>query len=157
MGVELSLYDLDRRFGEILKDFPVQRRAFMETAGEKMYQGVLRNIDTETNEGTGNLRKGVEKAIGSGGGYAAVRANRGIAPHTYIVENGHAVKPRGRNKSGRGNGARRTTVRTATRGEGGSEWVNGKFLYQNALTKLERELKQDAANMLEGLVRNSFG
>ncbi|KAF5054766.1 hypothetical protein DSECCO2_384790 [anaerobic digester metagenome] len=137
MGKELSLYDIDKAFGEILEEFPDRRRTLVNDAGEKMYQGVMRNIDSNINEGSGTLKRGVEKKIGSGGGYAAIRPNHAIAPHTHLVENGHNVK---KVKSGAVIG-----------------WAQGKFMYRNALTSLESELRRDSKKALERLVRDTFG
>lgn len=137
MGKELSLYDIDRAFSKIIEELPDRRRTLVENAGEKMYQGVMRNIDSNTNEGSGTLKRGVEKKIGSGGGYAAVRPNHAIAPHTHLVENGHNVK---RVKDGPIVG-----------------WAQGKFMYRNALTSLESELRRDSKKALERLVWDYFG
>lgn len=160
MSSEISLYDLDKAFAKMLEDFPKERRELVESAGEKMYQGVMRNIEADTDESTGNLKKGVEKKVGSGGGYAAVRPNHDTAPHTHLVENGHAVVARGksRNKKNLKKTKKRVaSVRGKGFGEGSTTWVNGKFMYRNALTKLKGELKRDSEEMAERLVKNSFG
>ncbi len=158
MGKELSLYDIDRAFSKIIEELPDRRRTLVNNAGEKMYQGVMRNIDSNTNEGSGTLKRGVEKKIGSGGGYAAVRPNHAIAPHTHLVENGHRVVARGKSKKKYGKKAKKSAGRVRKGfGEGAEEWVNGKFMYRNALTSLESELRRDSKNALERLVKDSFG
>ncbi|WMI81595.1 hypothetical protein [Anaerotignum sp. MB30-C6] len=158
MSNEISLYDLDKAFSRMLDEFPKERQKLVESAGEKMYQGVILNIEKDTGEGSGNLKKSVQKKIGSGGGYAAIRPDRGIAPHTHLVENGHEVVARGKSKKN----LKRTKKRVVSTkgksfGEGSAEWVNGKFMYRNALTKLKRELYHDAEDMRERLVKDSFG
>lgn len=133
-GRTLSVQELDQKLGDLLERFPVERRRLVEEAGETMYQKVLRNINTDTVPHKGNLRRGVVKVIGSGGGYAAVRPNASIAPHTHLVENGHNLVRNG-----------------ATIG-----WVNGRFMYRRALESSESELRQGAAEMAERLVHDCF-
>lgn len=158
MSKELSLYDIDRAFAKIIEEFPERKRTLVKNAGEKMFQGVLRNIERDIKEGTGTLKRGVEKKLSSGGGYAAVRPNHAIAPHTHLVENGHRVVARGKSKKTRGKKAKKNSGRVKKGfGEGAGEWVNGKFIYRNALTSLESELRRDSKNALERLVKDSFG
>lgn len=89
--MEQSLKDLDKAFEAMLKKFPDARREIVENAGEKMQRKVLQNISATTKEVTGRLIEGVTLAVGSGGGYAAVRNDAKIAPHAHLVENGHKL------------------------------------------------------------------
>lgn len=130
----MDIYELDRQFNELIRRFPDARRELVENAGEKMYQNVINNITSSVKEGTGNLKSGVEKAIGSGGGYAAVRADHNIAPHSHLIENGHKVVRNGQIVG----------------------WVPGKHMYRNALNQLESELQQDAEQMVNTLVGEIF-
>lgn len=130
----MELDELDKRLGEILDKFPQKRRELVENVGEKMYQQVLRNIDSCVKEGTGDLKRGVSKEIGSRGGYAAIRANYKIAPHANLVENGHKI----------------------VRGGKVVGWVAGKHMYRNTINQVENEIIQEAEEMLEKLVGDCF-
>lgn len=127
----MDFQELDAAFGHLLERIPEKRRTLVESAGEKMYQEVVKNIDRDTKEKTGNLKKGVTKVIGSGGGYAAVRNNYLRSPHAHLVENGHRIVKNGKTVG----------------------WVAGKHMYRNALTTLEKELigmAQKEADYLAG-------
>lgn len=138
-------------FDDILEEFSEERRKLVENAGEKMHRQVLRNIDTDTKEKTGHLRKACEKEIGSGGGYAAVRNNSRVAPHAHLVENGHRLIKGAKKKINKyGN---ESNIKGSGKVIG---WVNGKHMYRNAMNELEDELTQDAEQMLEKIVGDKF-
>ena len=138
-----SIEELDKAFDRLLERFPEKRRELVERAGEKMYQRILRNIDSDVKEGKGNLRAACRKYIGSGGGYAAVRNDGKKAPHTHLVENGHRIV-KGKKKKTDGNG-NSGYIKGSGRVTG---WVNGKHMYRNAMNELEGELIQEAENMI---------
>ncbi len=131
-----ELDDLLQNFDNMLSRFPEQRRAFVRNTGEKMQQAVLRNIDQDTKNKTGKLRRAVSLKFGSRGGYAAVRNSNRVAPHAYLVENGHAIV----DKNGQCIG-----------------WVAGKHMYRNALQTAMQEVEYDAQQMLEEMVGGIFG
>ena len=131
----MDLKDLDREFEKMIKQFPQARRKLVEGSGEKMYNKVISNINANVKKHTGNLKDGVTKAIGSGGGYAAVRADHKTAPHTHLIENGHKLV-----RDGQVIG-----------------WVPGKHMYRNALNELADELEQDAEKMLDELAGDFNG
>lgn len=126
----MELNELDQAFENLLKDFPQARRKLVEDSGDKMYKKVIANIEANCDEETGDLKEGVEKHVGTGGGYSAVRPNWKKAPHTHLVENG-----RKRVKKGEIIG-----------------WIPGKHMYRNALNELVNELEQEAEKMLDELV-----
>lgn len=130
----MDLKDLDREFEKMIKQFPQARRKLVEECGEKMYQKVLANMN-QVDEKSGNLRKGVKKAVGSRGGYSAVRPDYKIAPHTHLIENGHKIVRNGKVVG----------------------WVSGKHMYRNALNELANELEQDAEKMLDELAGDFNG
>lgn len=130
----MELKDLDRKLLELTEQFPNARRKLVEKCGDKMYQKVLSNVG-RIEEKTGNLKKGVKKAVGSMGGYSAVRADYKIAPHTHLIENGHKVVRNGKVVG----------------------WVSGRHMYRNALNELAGELEKDAENMLDELVGDFNG
>lgn len=126
----MDLYDLDKEFDKILKQFPQARKELVNNAGEKMYKKVVANINAEVDQDTGNLLEGVTKVNGSGGGYSAVKPNFKVAPHTHLIENGHKLVRNGQFVG----------------------WVQGKHMYRNALNELANELEQDAESMINKLV-----
>ncbi len=144
------LAELCVAFDELIDQFPEKRRELMENAGEKMRQRVLRNIETDTKEKTGNLKKACYKHIGSGGGYAAVRNDHKKAPHAHLVEFGHRNIKGAKTKQGK-NGP--VNIKGSGKVIG---WVSGKHMYRNAMNELEDELTQDAENMIEQLVGDIF-
>lgn len=131
----MDLYDIDKDFERLIQQFPDARKKLVEGAGEKMYNRVIRNIRTSVGTKSGNLIDGVEKHVGSGGGYSAVRAKWGVAPHTHLIENGHKIVRNGKVVG----------------------WVAGKHMYRNALNELVNELEQDAAEAIDALVGDIFG
>ena len=146
-----DLNDLVNVFDDILEGFPEERRKLVERAGEKMHRQVLRNIDTDTREKTGHLRKACHMEIGSEGGYAAVRNNNMIAPHAHLVENGHRLIKGARKKKNKyGN---ESNIKGSGKVIG---WVNGKHMYRNAMNELEDELTKDAENTLQKIVGGKF-
>lgn len=135
----MTLEELDRAFAQMMERFPEKRQKLMSNAAEKMYQKVLSNIDkADFKKSSGNLRRGVTKQVGSGGGYAAVRPDWGEAPHTGLIENGHRL------------------VKGKGRGQKLIGWVPGKHMYRNALNELADELEQDGQRTLEELVGEAF-
>lgn len=150
--MEQSLKDLDKAFEAMLKKFPDARREVVENAGEKMQRKVLQNISATTKEVTGRLIEGVTLAVGSGGGYAAVRNDAKIAPHAHLVENGHKLVRGGPIKV-----PKKELQSTNPRSTGAVVgWVPGKHMYRNAMNDLEDELIGDAEEMVEKLVGDLF-
>jgi hypothetical protein len=132
-GVEFKELDkLSANLSKVLEEFPQKKRNLHESAADIMHRNVIRNIDAETKKFTGNLRKGQTKAVGSGGGYAAVRPNYSIAPHTHLVESGHKEYDFHGNPTG--------------------GYVNGKHMYQKALVQSESELIKAAEKFADEIV-----
>lgn len=145
-----ELYNLEHTIDKLIKNFPNARKKLVNECGRKLYDKVRENIQRDVKQNTGNLLKGVEIVIGSGGGYAAIRANNYIAPHTHLVENGHrAIK------------GKKLTAREKRRGIPDRQkdvgWVDGKHMYRNALNDLIFELENDAEEFIEKVVGEAFG
>lgn len=130
----MDLDELDKAFEQLIQDFPEARKQLVTQSGDKLYRKVIQNIERDVKERRGKLKKSVVKNIGSGGGYAAIRANSSIAPHLHLIENGHKIVKNG-NVVG---------------------WVSGKHMYRNALNELADELERDAEKTLDDLV-GGFG
>ena len=135
----MNFDELDKCFEKMLDEIPIAKRKLVETCGEKMHAKVLRNIDSTVKTKKGNLKKGVTKVLGSGGGYAAIKPNYKIAPHSYLIENGHKLVV--------GKGDNQRVV----------GWARGAHMYRNALLELADELESDAEKVLSDLVGDAFG
>ena len=146
-----GLDKLCEAFDKMPEVFYEERRELMEAAGEKMYRQVLKNIDADTKEKTGNLRAACYKHIGSRGGYAAVRNNHRKAPHAHLVEYGHKLVKGAKTKTGKR--GQKVNVKGSGRAIG---WVSGKHMYRNALNELEDELMQEAEALADRLVGDLF-
>ncbi len=125
-----GLEDFEQKLDQLLAKFPQARRDLVNDCTDKLEQKVLENVNQITPR-TGNLKRGVKKALGSQGGYGAIRADYSIAPHAHLVENGHYV----RNRCG---------------------WVPGRHMFRNARNSLANELEQDAEQMYYKLVGDLF-
>jgi len=99
-SVDVSgLDELDLRFADALREIPQMRRQMHEEAGTAI-RGLVR-IEvgrSGINDRNGKIKSWQEKFIGSGGGYAAVRAvaggERGRNPGaiTNYLESGHKAR-----------------------------------------------------------------
>lgn len=76
---------------KLLEQFPGERRKLHERAAGIMFRHVIDLIHSRTVRHTGRLESGQVKVVGTGGGYAAVRPELKVAPHTPFVENGHLI------------------------------------------------------------------
>ena len=124
-----GLKQLDNDFEHILREIPNGRRQLHEEVGKAVLQDVRANIDASLNDANGHIKGIQEHHVGSGGGYAAVRAVRGKGPHgnsdspgaiTNYLENGHAI----RRPSGK---AKRRRKSRATK-----PYVDGRHFYAEA-------------------------
>jgi hypothetical protein len=100
-----------------------------------MYNNVMNNISNDVKEDSGNLKKGQKKVIGSGGGYAAVRPDYRIAPHTHLIESGHKVMRKDKNGNLKQIG-----------------FVNGKHMYERALVQSEPGIIKEAEALASKVV-----
>ncbi len=118
-----------KKLDKLLDDWPQTKQKLVERNGDIMYQKVLANVDA-VGEKTGNLKRGVTKHIGSGGGYAAIRPDYKVAPHTHLLENGHKTRNGG--------------------------WVPGKHMYRNALSDLADEMQYESQKVYDDLIKSVF-
>lgn len=145
-----DLEELEKMFGKVLEEFPEERRKLVENSGEKLHKRVLRNIDSETEAKSGNLREACEEHIGSEGGYAAIRNNYRKAPHAHLVENGHRLMKGAEKKEGRY--GKLVNIKGSGEEIG---WVQGKFMYRNAVNELADELEEDAKQTMEKVLKEA--
>lgn len=146
----MELYDLDKAFEKMLKDFPEAKRKLFKNSGEKLWDKVGQNIKDSTTEHSGNLLDGCSVRYGSNGGYAAVYADHQIAPHTHLIENGHKIV------TGRDPGEYRRKYKGEVDTRQVVGWVPGKHMYRNALNELADELENDAEKIIDKLA-GEFG
>jgi hypothetical protein len=93
-GISISgMGEMDERIDKVLKEFPDEKRSLHEASGKVILDKVLENTpyDEERKKGA-HLRDAITMVVGSKGGYTAVRADEGKAPHAHLVENGHVQK-----------------------------------------------------------------
>lgn len=143
-----DLADLDEMLGKILDEFPEERRKLVERSGDKLYKEVLRNIDKRVDKKTGKLREACEKHIGSGGGYAAVRNNHRKAPHAHLVEDGHSKRKGAERKRNKHGGM--SNIKGTGKNMG---WVDGKFMYRDAINRLADELAKDSKDTMDKVLK----
>lgn len=119
-GIDFSSLDeVSKKINDAIKEVPDLKRKMHTNAADIMHKNVINNISNDTKPLTGNLKRGQVKAVGSRGGYAAVRPDYGIAPHTHLIENGHKIV-----KGGKVVG-----------------FANGKHMYKKALNASQRQIE----------------
>lgn len=139
-----GLYELDKALDDLVKKFPQMKRELHEKAADIMWENVTDNIykdvygsnlDYDDNEDTrtGNLLNGQDKVVGSGGGYAVVRPNPKVAPHTHLLDEGHKIVV-GRNPS---KWEKRAGAKDTRKVVG---FVNGKHFYKKAILQSAPQL-----------------
>lgn len=103
---ETTIGGLDRLlkgFDELFRDVPEAKKEMLEAIGQELKRRVDRNITSSVNDRNGHVRAWQNYHIGSGLGYAAVRADgskegartgTGSPGHiTNALENGHKQMP----------------------------------------------------------------
>lgn len=136
-----TLEELDKAFENLAKKFPDARKKFVINAGDLMYNEVINNIERDVEEGGENLKRGVTKVIGSKGGYAAIRPDYSIAPHTHLVEDGHDMVVGGK----KGKDGKICEDRN---------FVYGKHMYRNAINQVADKLEDMAEQFVDELVES---
>lgn len=130
------------KLDDLLPELRETRRAALETAGEQMLNAVRSRIG-----GSGRMQSWQEKYIGSGGGYAAVRALSGVYDEngyavgyaTNALESGHRQQP------GRYIPA---IQRKLTR-----DLVPGRFMYARSAGDVDRAAQWAAEEIERGMSR----
>lgn len=132
-----GLDELNARLDRFLKQAPEKRREFHERMGDVMEREVRQNVRGSLNDSRGRISGWQRKYVGSGGGYAAVRAeDSSSGPHspgaiTNYLESGHATrKPTG--------SAKRKRSRSRT------ERVSGRHFYLNTRLSIHSEVEAEA-------------
>lgn len=107
-SIDLSeISRLDRVLDDVLKIVPEKRREMHEKISEEIKEEVDNQIaQSGLNDKSGRVKDWQQQTVGSGGGYAAVRAsnkatgNNSPGAITNYLENGHKIRePSGKNRN----------------------------------------------------------
>ena len=146
--------EFDRALSDLLEEFPEMRRELHEKLAAEAKKEVDAAISSSgLTDSHGNIRRWQVKHVGSGGGYAAVRAasekeGGGTGPDsagaiTNYLESGHKIRP--------------TSGQTRRRGRARVAYVNGYHFYQTARSSFEakairlaEQFSDKLADRLEG-------
>lgn len=126
-----SVERIGENLDSLLKEFPARRRELHERIGAAVHRELQDRIDSSgLRDAGGRVKRWQIVAVGSGGGYAAVRAEKGATGAnspgaiTNYLEGGHRIRP----PSGRG-AAYRSRIRVA--------YVNGFHFYAETSQRAE--------------------
>ncbi|MBE6722698.1 MAG: hypothetical protein E7572_09540 [Ruminococcaceae bacterium] len=143
---DAALQQLEQKFEAVMKKFPPERRALHERIGDIARAEVTGNIAGSGMKSTGTVEDWQQKYVGSGGGYAAVRAIKGSGSNgpgaiTNYLENGHKIRaPSG--------AAKRYKPRVNT------AYVNGYHFYAAAKSgELEGKVRDEIAKTVQNLAK----
>ena len=147
-----GLEEITRRMEKLARDFPEERRAMLTRAAEKINRRLAANITESGIRSPGKIAGWQRVAVGSRGGYAAVRpvgsaqgastGRNSPGAITNYLEHGHRIRPRGTGKG------YRPRIRVAyvngyhfyrvTQGEAGEIlWAEGKAFCEKLAKGLE--------------------
>lgn len=143
-----GLTELDRTLSSLLDEFPEMRRELHEELGAMAKREVDAAVETSgLHDSGGNIRRWQVVHIGSGGGYAAVRAagakegggtgKNSAGAVTNYLERGHKIRPP---QGGKGY---RPRIRVA--------YVNGYHFYETARTSFEAKAIRTAERFADRL------
>ncbi len=147
--------ELDEALGKILDQLPEMRREFHEELAEIIKNEVdAAIVSSGVSDSNEKVRKWQVKHVGSGGGYAAVRAAGGkegaeIGPNgpgaiTNYLENGHKIRnPSGRSKR------YRPRIRVAR--------VPGHYFYETEYARIEGLMLKKAEEWLNQIAKELEG
>lgn len=150
-SVDSSQLDkLDARLKEALQKAPEKRRELHKTLADVIKKAVDQSIDSSINDAKGQIKDWQKEYVGSGGGYAAVRAtdestgDQSPGAITNYVDSGHKIRP----PSGKDPNYR-PRINVA--------YVNGARFYENAVPEVTAQANaaaekfaDDIAGILEG-------
>lgn len=131
-----SFDELDKMLEDMLKKIPEKKLELLENVGGIIQRQVRSNIESRvgTSGGgeKGKLISGVEKVIGSGKGYTAVKPDYSKSSLHHLIENGHRIVRNG------------VVV----------GFANGKHNYRDAITQVEGKIIKLAENMVDEVVKD---
>ena len=152
-GVEVKgLDEIDRMLNDLLKEFPEERRKLHEEIGKEAFEIVQDQIAATSNsksKKSGTVRGMQVLVVGSGGGYVAVKPQKGSGADspgaiTMYNENGHRIR-RSKGTSKR----YRPRINTA--------FVNGRHFYQKSESLVEAAAIRKAEEFADELAKKIGG
>lgn len=146
-----GLEELTKRLNVLLAEAPEAKRRLHEELAEMMKKEVDAQIDASGIQDTqGKIRAWQEEHVGSGGGYAAVRAAKGSTGDnspgaiTNYLESGHKIRrPSGKAKH------YKPKINTP--------YVEGRHFYQNAQKSIDAKAIQMVEQFVEDLASSIEG
>lgn len=151
-SIEINgLKELDAKLQAILKELPEARRQLHERLAEMAKKEVDAQIDASgLNDSHGKIKGWQEAHVGSGGGYAAVRPQKGMTGDnspgaiTNYLENGHRIRePSGKSKY------YRPRIK--------KPYVDGYHFYQAARIAVESKVIAEAEKFVEEFAQKLEG
>lgn len=136
--------DLDAMLENIVKKIPEKKEELLENVGDIIQEQVRSNIESRVGtSGTGEKEKlieGVQKVIGSGKGYVAIKpdyssnsgVNGGNSHLHHLIENGHRIVRNG------------VVV----------GFSNGKHMYRDSAEQCEGQIIKMAEDMIDEVVKD---
>lgn len=160
-SVEIKgLDELDAKFAKILKEQPARRRELHDRLGDLAKSEVDAQIASSgMKNGGGRLRGWQEKHVGSGGGYAAVRAIRGRGPGETL-EQQYANSPGAiTNYNEGGHKVRHSTgnAKRLRKGRAKVSYVEGYHYYKGANAALESKVIAEGQKYADELAETLGG
>lgn len=146
---ELNLNELDELFGRAMEGFKDGQRKLHEELAVIAKGIVDKNIAGTVRDTNGKVRSWQEKHVGSGGGYAAVRAtsaatgNNSPGAITNYLESGHAIR--------RPSGGKNYRPRIKT------PYVSGRHFYQKSVQDVESAAIAQTENFVSNLAKQLEG
>lgn len=134
---------------EVLKEAPEMQRAAHEQLGDEMQNAVRGHVRDLINDRRGKISGWQRARVGSGGGYAAVRAAEsptgpnGAGAVTNYLENGHVKRRNSLHSQTKDKRTRRI------RAQAGGNWVRGRGFYVTSRADLPRLLQRTANNLAD--------
>lgn len=136
-GLEVALSGVIDDFDSLLADIPNMRRELHTELSEVLKSELDSSISSSLNDSHGTIRGWQKETVGSGGGYAAIRAMKGQSGKnspgaiTNYLENGHKIPPR-RSVDGSSGRKYRPRINTA--------YVSGRHFYASTGAVIEGKL-----------------
>lgn len=109
MAQSVTVKGLDELIGslqDVAEDFPRVRREFHEAVAEEIREEVLKSLGSRAKSSTGKVAGWQESVVGTLGGYAAMRPQKGkdgkyaYGYITNAIESGHAIPRPRKNRKG---------------------------------------------------------
>ena len=141
-----GLDELVSRIEKVVENMPERRRKLHTTLAERLKASVDAEIAVSVNDSHGKIRSWQEAKVGSGGGYAAVRAVKGGSGAdspgaiTNYLESGHKIRPAGSGKN------YRPRIRVP--------YVNGKHFYAAVRGRIAGEVMAAGEDFIKEIARD---